>query len=178
MPTTTIKPLTEYNNYSVGTLMFPSDYHDSAHYYDLPAIRQKYNFHSRSKVHILTKVFQCDTDYINAPANTDNKQRYSTCCPEECEGAFESSTMPGYFSSWYPYGDVMIFGETLEELTQRKKDKEYQRRCNSIRKEIIKKIKEDTDEKRLAMIMNLIENFELENVMELVEEQQNSEVND
>jgi len=177
MPMTTINPLTEYEKYNVGTLMFPRDFHDSSHYYDLPAIRKKYGFHSRSQVHILTQVFEDDIDYINAPANKENRQKHSTTCHEENECSIKSdmsmfcnaSSSKQLYESYYPYGDVMIFGETSEELTQRKKDKEYQTRCNSIRKEINKKIKEETDEKRLAMIMNLIENFENSNAMEQCE---------
>ncbi len=167
MPTTTIHLLSELENYKIGSLMFPSDYHDSTNYYEIKDIKKKYGFHKRSKVYILTKTFEDDVDYINAPANKENKQRVPTCCPEECEGAepvdmsmfSNGNTCRQMYHSWYPYGDVMIFGETEEQKKSRVDTQEYEKRCKDIRKELMNKMK-TFDEKQLAMVMEKIEEIQ------------------
>jgi hypothetical protein len=55
MPTTTIKSINEIRNYSTGTLMFPSDYHDGARYYDIKAIKKKYGLMMMS-IEMLNKI--------------------------------------------------------------------------------------------------------------------------
>jgi hypothetical protein len=156
-PTTTIKNIKEITNYSIGTLMFPSDYHDSSSYYDLKQIKKKYGFHNRSKVYILTKVFDDDVDYINAKINKENKQKYATFCHEECEEA-RPSGMSGNWESDYPYGDVMIFGETTEEFEERKKQEEEIKRCKKVRKELMDKLK-NLNEVKLSMMIDKIEDM-------------------
>ena len=136
--TTTIKNISEITNYSTGTIMFPSDYHDSSSYYDLKVIKKKYGFHKRSKVHILVKTFEDDMDYINAKANKDNKQEYSTCCHQENEDSFDGG-FNGMWCSYYPYGDVMIFGETTDEFEERQQKLKEEKRMKSVRKEFMDK---------------------------------------
>ena len=101
--TTTIKNISEITNYSTGTIMFPSDYHDSSSYYDLKVIKKKYGFHKRSKVHILVKTFEDDGGH-------------------------------------YPYGDVMIFGETTDEFEERQQKLKEEKRMKSVRKEFMDKM--------------------------------------
>ena len=166
-PTTTIKNIAEITDYSVGTLMFPSDYHDSTHYYDEKALKRKYGFHPRSKVYLLTKTYDDQVDYINAKANKDNKQRYATMCPEECEGArpvdmsmfANGNTCSQAYESDYPYGDVLIFGETHDEFTQRVDKQKEEKRMKKVRKEFLQKIK-NCDEKMLCMLIDRLEELE------------------
>ena len=155
-PTTTIKNINELTDYRTGTLMFPSDYHDGANYYDLKEIKKKYGFHNRSKVAILHKVFDDDVEYINAKQNKENKFKCGVFCKAECEGARESDW--GASVSDYPYGDVMIFGETKEQYEERKKQEEEIKRCKKVRKELMDKLK-GLDEKKLCVIVDKLEDM-------------------
>jgi len=166
MPTTTIKNIGEITNYKTGTLMFPSDYHDSSSYYDLKVIKKKYGFHSRSRVYILTKTFEDDVEYINAPINKDNRQRVETFCHPECQEARPSDFMGTSFGSFggmwvshYPYGDVIIFGETIEEHDNRMDKQREEKRMKKVRSEFMKKIK-NCDEKMLCMLIDRLEELE------------------
>jgi hypothetical protein len=167
MPTTTIKSINEIRNYSTGTLMFPSDYHDGARYYDIKAIKKKYGFHSRSKIAILHKVFTDDDEYRNAKQNKDNKYKDGVCCLEECEGAYGTwfHAYPSHqyqYVSDYPYGDVLIFGETKDELIERQNKMNEEKRMKKVRKEFMKKL-ENCDEKMICMLIDRLEELEEEN---------------
>jgi len=160
MPTTTIKNIGEITNYKTGTIMFPSDYHDASSYYDMSVIKKKYGFHSRSKVKILTKTFDTNEEYINAPINKDNKQRVETFCHPECQEATPSDFMgSGMWVSYYPYGDVIIFGEMEEEYTNRIDKQKEEKRMKKVRSEFMKKIK-NCDEKMLCMLIDRLEELE------------------
>jgi len=164
MTTTTIKSINEIRNYSTGTLMFPSDYHDGSRYYDIKAIKKKYGFHTRSKIAILHKVFKDDEEYKNAKQNKDNKYEYPVSCLKGCEGAMFTALRPtvGYYETDYPYGDVMIFGETEDELIERKNKMDEEKRMKQVRKEFIDKIKK-CDEKMMCMLIDRLEELEEEN---------------
>jgi len=161
-PTTTIKSINEVKNYRTGSLMFPSDYHDGANYYDLKEIKKKYGFHNRSKVYILHKVFDDDEEYINAKQNKENKFKCGVFCKAECEGAREHYRWEGQHVTDYPYGDVMIFGETKEQMEERKKQNKEIERCKKVRKELMDKLK-SLDELKLCMIVDKIEDM-IENI--------------
>jgi hypothetical protein len=162
MSSTTIQTFSEHPNHNMG------EWVDSTRFYNLKTLKKKYGFHTRSPVAVLTTRYFNDSDYVSATINVDNKQKVPTCCPAGCERAeimdmsmfVNGDTCSPIYQSWYPYGDVIIKGETIEQYEEKQKKKKYMERCNAIKKELIKKIKEDTDEKRLAMIMNLIENFD------------------
>ncbi len=158
--TTTIQHFCDHPSHDMGKWV------DATRFYDLKTIKKKYDFHTRSSVAVLTKRFHDDVDYINAPANKDNKQKVPTCCPQECEGAepvdmsmfANGDTCNPIYQSWYPYGDVIIKGETKEQYEEKQAKKREIERCKKVRKELITKLK-GLDELHLCMIIDKIEDM-------------------
>lgn len=161
MTSTTIHNLNEIHNYSIGTPMFPSDYYDASRHFDLPALRRKYGFHSRSKVYVLTECFENKEDYLKAHQNKDNIQSEWTFCNPENIGA-ERGIMMGkiVWSSNYPYGNVKIFGETEEQRDSRITKKKRAEKMKRMKTELTRKVKNCDD---ITTIKNMLKEYENNN---------------
>ena len=162
--TTTIKNISEYKNYEKDIKGNVSEddmeanpyiYADKTEIFDLKNIRIKYNFHSRSKVFIIIQLYKAN---VRPPLNKDNmfKDDLMLQCPKDFEGAERSECYPWIYGVRYPFGNVLIFGETKEELEERKKKEEENKRCKKVRKELMDKLK-NLDELKLCMVVDKIE---------------------
>jgi hypothetical protein len=160
MTSTTIQYFCENPNHNMG------EYYDATRFYDVKTLKKKYGFHTRSPIAVLIKRFDDDIDYVNAPQNKDNKQKVPTCCPEGCEGAepmdmsmfANGNEVSQIYQSWYPYGDVIIKGETHEQYETKQQRKKEIERCKIVRKELITKLK-GLNEVKLCMLIDKIEDM-------------------
>ena len=158
--TTTIQHFCDHPNHDMG------EWYDATRFYDVKTIKKKYGFHTRSPVAVLIKRFYDDGDYVDAPQNKDNKQKVPTCCPMFCEGAepmdmsmfANGNEVSQIYQSWYPYGDVIIKGETPEQYEAKQQKKKEIERCKKVRKELITKLK-DLNELQLSMVIDKIEDM-------------------
>jgi len=137
---------------------------DIAEMFDLKKIRIKYNFHPRSKVIIITELlWKTDQGTKYPPLNKDNIYNdYIYEVSKDFEGAVQSKAIPWLYGVEYPFGNVVIFGETKDELIERQNKMNEEKRMKQVRKEFIDKIKK-CDEKMMCMLIDRLEELEEEN---------------
>lgn len=170
--TTTIKNISEYKNYKDYICGMseddmdatPYEYMDKTELFDLKKIRIKYNFHPRSKVMVITQLWDGKdrANNIPPPLNKDNMFYDTLCqCPKDVEGAVPTY-LPWIYGVPYPFGNVVIFGETKDELIERQNKMNEEKRMKKVRKEFMKKL-EKCDEKMMCMLIDRLEELEEEN---------------
>ena len=123
----------------------------------LKDIKERFGFHKKSQIEIYCETF-VDGGYDelpNIPVNTECKFKEPLTCFKDQQMAFNDDQWG--WRSWYPIGDIHIYGDTPEQYDERMKKKTEIKELKQIRKELIDNIKKCNDPKIICACIGLYE---------------------